>query len=83
MRRSTICSYCKSLKDAGDYWQRVENYFTGHSDVRFSHGICPDCYEQHVQPQIEEMRRRRERTPGALRSKPHHGAQAGGADEGS
>ena len=55
-----ICSYCKSIRDDGNYWQRVESYIGKHSDVQFSHSICPDCYDQVVQPQIEEMRRKRE-----------------------
>jgi phosphoserine phosphatase RsbU/P len=55
-----ICSYCKSIRDDKNYWQRVESYIGEHGDVQFSHGICPDCYEQVVQPQIEQMRRKLE-----------------------
>ena len=55
-----ICTYCKSIRDDGNYWQRVESYIGNHSDVQFSHSICPDCYDQVVQPQIEEMRRKLE-----------------------
>lgn len=56
-----ICSYCKSIRDDQNYWQRVESYISEHSRVEFSHGICPDCYERVVQPQIDEMNRRKER----------------------
>ena len=38
-----ICCYCKKIRDDGNYWHRVESYITGHANVRFSHGICPDC----------------------------------------
>ena len=55
-----ICSYCKSIRDDGNYWQRVESYIGKHSDVQFSHSICPDCYDRVVQPQIEEMKRKLE-----------------------
>jgi sigma-B regulation protein RsbU (phosphoserine phosphatase) len=41
-----ICSYCKKIRDEQNYWQRVESYLTDHTDVHFSHGICPDCYER-------------------------------------
>ena len=51
-----ICSYCKSIRDDHNYWQRVENYIGMHSEVQFSHGICPDCYKQVVEPQLEKMR---------------------------
>jgi CheY-like chemotaxis protein len=39
-----ICSYCNKIRDDQNYWQRVENYISDHTDVQFSHGICPDCY---------------------------------------
>lgn len=41
-----ICSYCKKIRDGENYWQRVEDYLTARADVRFTHGICPGCYEQ-------------------------------------
>ncbi len=41
-----ICCYCKKIRDDQNYWHRVENYITGHADVRFSHGICPDCTDK-------------------------------------
>jgi len=49
-----ICSYCKKIRRDGDYWQQVENYIADHSDATFSHGICPDCYELHIRPQLEK-----------------------------
>jgi phosphoserine phosphatase RsbU/P len=41
-----ICCYCKKIRDDGNYWHRVESYISGHANVRFSHGICPDCSEK-------------------------------------
>jgi sigma-B regulation protein RsbU (phosphoserine phosphatase) len=38
-----ICAYCKSIRDDSNYWHRVEEYVTEHSDAQFSHGICPRC----------------------------------------
>lgn len=49
-----ICSYCKKVRDEKNYWQRVEGYLSEHSQVVFSHGICPDCYTAVVQPQLDE-----------------------------
>lgn len=51
-----ICSYCKNIRDEKNYWQRIDNYLTVHADVMFSHGICPDCYREVVQPQLEQSR---------------------------
>lgn len=49
-----ICSYCKKVRDDRNYWQQVETYVSDHTDARFSHGICPDCYENVVKPQMEQ-----------------------------
>jgi PAS domain S-box-containing protein len=40
-----ICSYCRNIRDDKDYWQTVETYISHHTNTRFSHGICPSCYE--------------------------------------
>lgn len=38
-----ICCYCKKVRDDQNYWHQVENYVARHVEVRFSHGVCPDC----------------------------------------
>jgi DNA-binding response OmpR family regulator len=52
-----ICSYCKKVRDDQNYWQQVEEYITTHADVRFTHGICPGCFQQFVQPQLDRLAR--------------------------
>ncbi len=42
-----ICSYCKKIRDDGNFWHNVESYMTEHSDITFSHGMCPDCMRKH------------------------------------
>ena len=49
-----ICSYCKHVRDDQDYWQSVEAYVSRHMNTRFSHSICPDCFERIVEPQLED-----------------------------
>jgi phosphoserine phosphatase RsbU/P len=41
-----ICAYCKRIRDDQNYWKQVETYLADHSDVQFSHGICPSCLER-------------------------------------
>ncbi len=41
-----ICANCKKVRNDQGYWQMVEEYVSEHSDVTFSHGICPDCYKK-------------------------------------
>ncbi len=49
-----ICMYCKKIRDDQDYWHQIEAYISEHTEARFSHGICPQCYQrelaQYVQP---------------------------------
>jgi CheY-like chemotaxis protein len=49
-----ICSYCKKIRDEQNYWQRVENYLSNHTQVVFSHSICPDCFKTVVQSALDE-----------------------------
>jgi PAS domain S-box-containing protein len=52
-----ICSYCKKVRDDQNYWSQIENYISKHTATKFTHGICPECYELEVGPQLEEMKR--------------------------
>jgi CheY-like chemotaxis protein len=47
-----ICAYCKKVRDDRNYWQRVETYISANSDARFSHGICPDCWREVIEPDL-------------------------------
>jgi hypothetical protein len=42
-----ICMHCKKVRDDHQYWQQVEGYFHQFIGVEFSHGVCPDCLQQH------------------------------------
>ena len=42
-----ICAWCKKIRDDRGYWTRIETYFETHSDVQFTHGICPECTGKH------------------------------------
>ncbi len=41
-----ICSSCKKIRDDSGYWNQIDSYLAQHSDLDFSHGICPDCAEK-------------------------------------
>lgn len=38
-----ICASCKKIRDENGDWQQIETYIHSHSQVDFSHGICPQC----------------------------------------
>ena len=41
-----ICSYCKNVRNEANYWEQVESYLGAHSDLDFTHSICPQCTEK-------------------------------------
>jgi sigma-B regulation protein RsbU (phosphoserine phosphatase) len=51
-----ICGYCKKIRDDHDYWQNVESYVATHSEAEFSHSVCPSCFVQIVQPQLDSFK---------------------------
>jgi phosphoserine phosphatase RsbU/P len=55
-----ICSYCKKIRSDDDSWQAIEIYISKQTDAEFSHGVCPECLEVHVKPQLDELRKRRQ-----------------------
>ncbi len=38
-----ICAECKKIRDGRDTWHQLETYLTAHSNMTFTHGICPEC----------------------------------------
>jgi len=38
-----ICAKCKKIRDDEGFWNQVEEYLATHSNIRFSHGLCPEC----------------------------------------
>ncbi len=42
-----ICSHCKKIRNDTGSWEQLESYITEHSEAVFSHGICPNCLDEH------------------------------------
>jgi len=42
-----ICARCKKVRDDSGYWEQVEEFVQKHSEVEFTHGLCPDCLAQY------------------------------------
>jgi len=38
-----ICASCKKIRNDEGFWEQVETYISEHSEVLFSHAICPEC----------------------------------------
>lgn len=48
-----ICASCKKIRDDMGYWNQIEAYLKEHSDLDFTHGICPECFET-LYPELDE-----------------------------
>jgi AmiR/NasT family two-component response regulator len=46
-----ICSHCKKIRDDEGYWNQLETYIQEHSEIVFSHGLCPECAKE-LYPEI-------------------------------
>ena len=42
-----ICTFCKKVRNDKGYWERVDLYIRSHSELEFSHGVCPECLQKH------------------------------------
>jgi PAS domain S-box-containing protein len=40
-----ICASCKKIRDDNGYWNQLELFIQSNSEIKFSHGLCPDCVE--------------------------------------
>lgn len=49
-----ICSYCKRIRDDKNYWEQLDTYLMEHSQLEFSHGICPECYEKIYKLELQQ-----------------------------
>jgi CheY-like chemotaxis protein len=50
-----ICSYCKKIRDDDNSWHELDRYVARKTDTSFSHGICGECLEIHVEPQLRRL----------------------------
>ncbi len=40
-----ICAKCMKIRDDKGYWNQIDIYLSQHSDIQFSHGLCPGCQD--------------------------------------
>ena len=51
-----ICARCKKIRNDDGYWEQVDVYMRQHTDVEFSHGICPECIAELYPDESHEVR---------------------------
>jgi CheY-like chemotaxis protein len=52
-----ICSFCKKIRDDGTYWKQFESYIQEHTGSHFSHGVCPECFDEQMK-ELDGKKRR-------------------------
>ncbi|MCE9532616.1 MAG: hypothetical protein K8T89_16075, partial [Planctomycetes bacterium] len=55
-----ICAWCKKVRDEPGYWRGVEEFMRDLVDVRFTHGVCPDCFSKQMAEFAGHQRARKE-----------------------
>jgi len=51
-----ICAACKKIRDDKGYWNQIESYLEEHSDAVFSHGLCPECFQEYFPEAAKERK---------------------------
>jgi PAS domain S-box-containing protein len=47
-----ICAACHKIRNDEGYWDSLESYLQAHADVKFTHGLCPQCLD-HLYPALK------------------------------
>jgi phosphoserine phosphatase RsbU/P len=50
------CMYCKKIRDERNKWVHIEQFISQRTEASFSHGVCPDCYNEVVRPELDGTR---------------------------
>jgi len=50
-----ICASCKKIRDDNGYWNDLELYVNEHSEIEFSHSLCPDCLKKHYPEEYKHL----------------------------
>ena len=50
-----ICSHCKNIRNDEGYWHQIEEFLSKHSEVVFTHSICPDCAKKFYSKYLKEV----------------------------
>lgn len=48
-----ICMHCKRVRKDEGLWQNIADYVAARTEAEFTHGLCPECMEEHYSDLIE------------------------------
>lgn len=52
-----VCMYCKKVREDAGFWQKLETFLQNRIGADISHSVCPECYTEHLHPQLEALRK--------------------------
>ena len=61
-----VCPGCERIMQEDKTWTSIESLLTEKSNASLSHGVCPNCYETVMKPQIEEFKNRKKNNSAQL-----------------
>jgi len=41
-----ICSSCNRIRTSDDQWHIIEKYISERTEARFTHSLCPECFQK-------------------------------------
>jgi DNA-binding response OmpR family regulator len=42
----SVCAQCHKIRNEKNEWERLDLYVEQHTNTKFSHGFCPDCFKK-------------------------------------
>ncbi len=51
-----MCAHCSRVQLSNGRWGSVAEYLFQELSVAVSHGLCPDCFQSHWKPEIDQLR---------------------------
>ncbi len=49
----TACMHCRKISKDADHWSELDIYLREHTEVQFSHGVCPECMNERY-PELDD-----------------------------
>lgn len=78
-----LCMYCKAMPQGGadgaDHWLPFEQVLYHSQGMEFSHGVCPRCKAQFLDPQVAALKKGKDPTPQEKATRGTGGVNSGAA----
>jgi GAF domain-containing protein len=58
-----MCAWCRKVRDDKGYWDDVTAFFTKRENIRWTHGVCPDCLKSFLEGQAKNTPSQTDLTP--------------------